>query len=56
MKRTTVKKILLPLCCIALCLITVKTPVIPSSPEDVAQLMPLCDMEDSDDTIEQAVK
>ena len=55
MTNKTTKKLLLPLCLVALCLMTVKTPIVlPNTQRNPPQVMPLSDMEYSDDTIETA--
>ena len=55
MTNKTTKKLLLPLCLMALCLMTVKTPsALPNTQKNPPQVMPLSDMEYSDDTIEEA--
>lgn len=57
MTNKTTKKLLLPLCLVALCLMTVKTPtVLPNTQKNPPQVMPLSDMEDPDGTIEEARK
>ncbi len=55
MTNKTTKKLLLPLCLMALCLMTVKTPsALPNTQKNPPQVMPLSDMEDSVDVIEDA--
>lgn len=57
MTNKTAKKLLLSLCLVAFCLMTVKTPsVLPNTQKNPPQVMPLSDMEDTDGTIEEARK
>lgn len=51
MKKKTTKKLLLPLCLMALCFMTMKTPVVPpTSPEVPPQILPLSDFEEDRET------
>lgn len=51
MNEKNIKKILLPLCFMALCFIMIKTPVVPVNvSENTPLITPFSNMEDADDT------